>query len=117
MANYRRLLLKDASEIKTVAENHLGNQVVRRPRHTHTEPKIDFPFAREIQVNGGEDFLLLLADCVETRNRAQRAVVFDSTPDFLGEIIAKIEVGCEDEALVYAPPVERTVKRRTGLEI
>jgi len=48
----------------------------------HTQPKIDFPFGREIQVNGGEDLLLLLADCVEARDRTQRAVILDAAAIF-----------------------------------
>src|SRR6266581_1243042 len=42
MADSRRLLPKDASEIETVAENHLRKQVIRGARHAHTQPKIDF---------------------------------------------------------------------------
>src|SRR5260370_7549238 len=56
----RRFIKCSTSEIKTVAENHLGNQMIRRTRHTHTEPKIDLPLVREIQVNGGEWLLFLL---------------------------------------------------------
>src|SRR5947209_747456 len=84
----RRFIKCSTSEIKTVAENHLGNQVIRRTRHTHTEAKIDFPLGGEIQVNGGEDLLLLLADRVEARDRTQRDVIFDSSRDFFGEIVA-----------------------------
>src|SRR5258707_13658776 len=48
------------SEIKPVAENHLGNQVIPRTRHTHTKPKIDFPLGGEIQDNGGGGFCVVL---------------------------------------------------------
>ena len=37
---------KDASEIETVAENHFREKVIRRARHAHSHPKIDFPLGR-----------------------------------------------------------------------
>src|SRR5216684_2075692 len=110
----RRFIKCSTSEIKTVAENHLGNQVIRRTRHTHTEPKIDFPLGREIHVNGGEDLLLLLADRVEARDRTQRAVIFESPRDFLGEIVAELEVGRENDSLIHAWAVKGAIKR--GIE-
>src|SRR6266404_1024490 len=111
MADSSRLLPKDASEIETVAENHLRNQVIRRTRHAHTQPKIDFPFGREIQVNRRKNLLLLLADGVETRYRTQRAVVLDSSSNFFGEIVAELEVRREHQPLVHARAMERPVKR------
>src|SRR5216684_2121520 len=87
------LLPKDALEIETVAEDHLRKQVIRGTRHAHTHPKIDFPFGREIQINGGEDLLLLLADGIEARDWAQRAVILDASRNFLGEIVTELEVG------------------------
>src|SRR5258708_22415690 len=78
----RRFIKCSTSEIKTVAENHLGNQMVRRTCHTHTEAKIDFPLGREIQVNGGEGLLFLLAVRVEARERGPRAVIFECPPAF-----------------------------------
>src|SRR5436853_7268901 len=106
----QELLLKDALEIETVAENHLCQQVIRGTRHTHTQPKIDFPFGREIQVNGGENLLLLLADRVEACDRTQRAVILDAPRDLLGEIVAEFEVGRENETLVHARAMEGPVK-------
>src|SRR5260370_36777544 len=64
----RRFIKCSASEIKTVAENHLGNQVVRRTCHTRTDAKIDFPLGREIQVNDGGGVSFVLADSCETRD-------------------------------------------------
>src|SRR5260370_8341045 len=110
----RRFIKCSTSEIKPVAENHLGNQVIRRTRPTHTEPKIDFPLGGEIQVDGGEDLLLLLADRVEARDRTQRTVILDSPRDFLGEIVAELEVGRENDSLIHARAMKRAVKR--GIE-
>src|SRR5258708_36940216 len=117
MAGSRRLLPKDASEIETVAENHLRNQVIGRTRHANTEPKIDFPLGRKIQVNGRKDLLLLLADGVEARDRAQRSIVFDAASDFFVEIVAEFEIRREDQPLIHTGAVERAVKRGVKGEI
>src|SRR6266481_2334328 len=114
MAGSRRLLPKDASEIETVAENHLRNQVIGCTRDSHTQPKIDFPLGRKIQVNRRKDLLLLLADGVETRDRTQRTVVFQAARDFFREIVAELEIGRENESSVYARPMKGAVKR--GIE-
>src|SRR6266404_7651753 len=111
MADSSRLLPKDASEIETVAENHLRNQVIRRTRHAHTQPKIDFPLGREIQVNRRKNLLLLLADGVETCYRTQRAVILDSSGKFLGEIVTEFEIRREHQPLIYAWAMKRPVKR------
>src|SRR5258708_12382274 len=117
MAGSRRLLPKDASEIETIAENHLRNQVIGRTRHANTEPKIDFPLGRKIQVNGRKDLLLLLADGIEAGDWPQRSIVFDAASDFLGEIIAEFEIRREDQPLIHAGAVERPVKRGVEGEI
>src|SRR5437879_11579507 len=51
-----------ALEVKPVAENHLGKQMIRRACHAHTHAEINFPFGREIQINRRKNLLLLLAD-------------------------------------------------------
>src|SRR5690349_1956040 len=114
MADSRQLLLKDASKIETVAENHLGKQMIRRARHTNTHAEINFPFGREVQVNRRKDLLLLLADRVETRYRTQRAIILDAPCNLLGEIVAEFEIGRERQPLIYPRAMERPVKR--GIE-
>src|SRR5438132_2927108 len=114
MADSRELFSKDASEIETVAENHLRKQVIRRARHAHTQPKIDFPLRREIQIDRRKNLLLLLADGVETRDWTERAVILDSNGNSLGEIVTELEVGREHQPLIYSRTMKRPVKR--GIE-
>ena len=42
----RRLLARNASEIETVPENHLCDQMIRGARDTYTQPKIHLPLGR-----------------------------------------------------------------------
>src|SRR5256884_1029210 len=103
-----------ALEVKPVAENHLGKQMIRCARHAHSHSKIDFPFGREIQVNRRKNLLLLLADGVEARHRTQRAVVLNSSGNFLGEIVAEFEIRREHQPLTYARAMKGPVER--GIE-
>src|SRR5207249_661635 len=103
-----------ALEVKPVAENHLGKQMIRRACHAHTHAEINFPFGREVQVDRRKNLLLLLADGVEARYRTQRAIIFDSSSNFLGEVIAEFEIRREHQPLIYARAMERSVKR--GIE-
>ena len=59
---------KDASEIETVAEDHLGDQVIGGTCDADTQAKVDFPVGREIEVDGGEYLVLLLTDGVKARD-------------------------------------------------
>src|SRR5690349_17845015 len=110
MAGTKRLLPEDASEIETISENHFCNQVIRGSRYPHSQPKINFPLGRKIQVNGGKDLLLLLVDGVKARNRPQRTVVFQAARNFLGEIVAEFEVRRKHQSLIHARAVERPIK-------
>ena len=49
-----------ALEVKPVAENHLGKQMIRRACHTNPHAEINFPFGREVQVDHRKNLLLLL---------------------------------------------------------
>src|SRR5437870_5302974 len=117
MASSGKHASKDASEVETIAENHLGNQAIRCARHANAEPKIDFPLGRKIQVNGGKDLLLLLANRVKAGDGAERSVIFDAAGDFLAEIVAEFEVRGENEPLIHARTVERPVESRIEREI
>src|SRR5260370_322361 len=77
--------MADASEIETVAENHLRKQMIRGTRHPHTHSKIDFPFGLEIEVNGGEDLLFVLIYPGAARYPTPPGGVLDSPPQSLGE--------------------------------
>ena len=48
------------SKIEAIAQDHLADQMVCRPRHADTHAEIHFPLGREIQVNRRENLLLLL---------------------------------------------------------
>src|ERR1700676_3512941 len=50
------------SEVETIAENHFGNQVIRRTGKAHAEAKVDLPFRREVEVDGWKNLVLLLVE-------------------------------------------------------
>lgn len=99
-------------EIETIAENHLGNQVVRGVRHPDAQTKIHFPFRRKIQVDGREKLMLLLARRKKIGGWTDSSVVLEAPRDFLCEVVAELEIGRERHALVDSIPMKRPVKSR-----
>jgi hypothetical protein len=61
------------SEIEPIAENDFCNQVICRARHAHSESKIDFSLRRKIQVNGGENLVLLIGEGIEPGEGGRRS--------------------------------------------
>lgn len=102
------------SEIEAVAEDHFGDQMIGRVRHTHAYAEIHFPVRRKIQVDGRKKLVLLLAGGKEIRRRADGAVILEAAGDFLGEVVAEFHVGGEHYALIHASAMERAVQR--GIE-
>ena len=49
---------------------------------TYADAKVDFPFGRQVEVDGGKKLVLLLGDRIEVGGRTDRAVVFESAGDF-----------------------------------
>src|ERR1700704_4879791 len=80
------------SEIETISENHFCNQMIGRARNANTEPKVNFPPRRDVQVNGRENLLLLTGNRVEARDRANRPVVFKPSGDFRSEVVVELEI-------------------------
>src|SRR5579862_7183860 len=48
------------SEIESVTQDHLGNQMVGCPREAHAQAEIDFPLRCDIQINRRKNLVLLL---------------------------------------------------------
>jgi hypothetical protein len=42
------LSLMECLEVEAIAQNHLGDQMIRGMRHADTQPEIHFPFRRKI---------------------------------------------------------------------
>src|SRR5215813_325213 len=79
--------------------------------------EIDFPLWIHVQIDGGENLVLLLAKRQELCGRTDGAVVFEATGDFFGEVVANLEIGREDEAVANAGAVKRLVEGRIEGEI
>ena len=81
-------------------------------RKPDTEAKIDLPLRRDIQINGWENLVLLLRNCLEPTHWTDRSVVFQTSGDFRREIVTEFQVRREDNALVHAFAVKRPVECR-----
>src|ERR1700674_5073032 len=65
------------SKTETIAENHLGDEVIGRSRHSNTDAEIDFPLRCEIKINGGKNLVLLLRHRIESCCRPDRAIILE----------------------------------------
>src|SRR5450432_239393 len=106
-----RLLVRVRLEVETVPENHLRNQMVGSASQPDSESEVDLPFGRQVQVNGGEYLVLLVAQRRKPGDRPHGAVILQSATDFLCEIVAELEVRRKHHALVDAFAVKRPVER------
>src|SRR5260370_37648784 len=105
MADLKKLLFRDASEIETIAEDHFGNQVIGGTGHADSQAEIDFPLRGEIEVHGGKDLVLLLEGGKEVRGRTDGTIIFYAASDFLGECVAEFNICREYESLVDIQPM------------
>lgn len=94
------LSLMEGLEIEAIAQNHLGDQMIRGVRHADAQSKIHFPFRREVQIDGRKDLLLLLSDGKKIRGGTDRAIVFEPGGDFFREVVANFKIRRKNEALV-----------------
>src|SRR5215472_2188333 len=83
-------------------------------RDADAEAKIHFPLRRKVQVDSGKNLVLLLADGKKIGGRADGAVILKSAGDFLGEVVAELEIRREGDSLRNAVAVKGPVKR--GIE-
>src|SRR3569833_3188183 len=82
--------------------------MIRRVGDADADACVEFPIPAEVEIDGGDDLLFLIARSVEAREGAERTVVFDAGVDDLTKVIARFEGRGEAEAIVNARAVERT---------
>src|SRR5690348_9801944 len=69
------------------ADNAFNNEVVGGARCAPSYPEVYFPRWRDIQVNAGEELLLLISEWVETGDWSHSSIVFKSSAHHLREVI------------------------------
>src|SRR2546427_7843766 len=109
MVNFSAFL-NSTSEIEAIAEDHFGNQMIRRVRYAHTEAEIHFPFRRKVQVDGRKNLVLLLTRGKKIRCGTDGAVVLETTSDFFREVVAEFEIRRKRDSLMDRVPVKRAIK-------
>src|SRR5262249_42460376 len=82
-----------------------------------TRAEVDLPFWGKVEINGREELVLLLGNWIEIRGRADGAVILEAGGDFLGEVVADLDVGRKDQALALREAVDGLVKSRVERQI
>ena len=104
--------LRAFAPVQATADNHFHQQMIGPVGDSYPDSEVELPIRPEIQVNGGDDLLLLLADRIEAPHRTKRAVILDSRVDLLGDVIADLDVGRKLDALVDARARGRNGRKR-----
>ena len=94
---------------ETAAHNALNDQVVGGAGDADSDTEVELPVRRKIQIDGGEELLLLVVEAIEIRDRSQSSVVFQPECDLLGKVVADFGIGREGPALVVTRAVQRPV--------
>ena len=100
-----------AAPVEATAYYALHDQVIVGAGCADADAEIEFPVGRQVQVNRREELLVLVSEGIEIADRAQRAVVFEATRNFLGEVETYLGVRRETPTLILAGAVERLVQR------
>src|SRR5579863_726057 len=70
---------------------------------------VEFPVGAEIQVDGGENGLLLIVERVEAGDGPERAIIFKTETNPFCDVVTHFDVGREGYSLAYFETVEGTV--------
>ena len=81
-----------ALSAESIPEDHFDQQMNRRAGCTDADAEIKFTVGRQIQIEIGNDLLLLKRAGIKISDRSQNAVILDAGIDFLGDIEAGLEV-------------------------
>jgi len=91
--------------------------MIGRGGEADAKAKIDFPFGRQIQIDGGKNLLLLLPRGQKIGGGADGTVILDASGDFFRKVVADFYVGRKDESLAHRLAVEGTIEGGIEIEI
>ena len=74
--------------------------------------EVELPLGSEVEIDGGNDLLLLLRERIEVADGSQAAVVLESDGDSLREVVAELAAGRELPSDVLRRPAEERRGRR-----
>src|SRR5262245_24565714 len=84
--------------------------MIRAAGDAHSYAEIEFPVGAEIQIDAGQELLLLVAQRIPVGERSEFAVILKSRGDAPGNVIADLEVGREGYTLANRGAVKGTVE-------
>src|SRR5581483_11688852 len=90
-----------------IAEDHLHQQVVGAAGGADADTEVELPLRAEVEVDGGHDLVLLLAQRVEVADGSQPAVVLQAKRRALRHVEAELRVRRELKAPLLGRSAER----------
>src|SRR5262245_17099390 len=86
--------------------------MVRAARNADAYAEVEFPVLSKIEIDTGQEHLLLIAQRIEAAQRTERAVIFKAGVHPLGDVVAQLEVGRELVSARLLRAVKRLVDGR-----
>src|ERR1035438_1865228 len=95
VVNAASLLLLLVSPIEAAADDAFYDPVIGGGGGAYADAEVDLPVGREVQIDGGEELLLLIVETGNVGDAAVVGVVLEAAGDLLGEVVA--DFGCWSE--------------------
>src|SRR5581483_776401 len=82
--------------------------------HSYSNTSIEFPLGPKVEIDRGNDLLLLISQGIETGDGSPGCVILDAAINSLGEVVSNFRVGRKLDSLIHAGSVKRPIER--GIE-
>src|SRR5271165_1289817 len=103
--------------IEAPSEDSFHNQVVSGGGRTDTNPDINLPLGRNVEIGDCKDLLLLIVKVVEGADAAVVCVILDAAADGSGQVITEFRRWREAHALLDVGPMPCPLQRRVESEV
>src|SRR6266540_1420078 len=103
-----------AAPVESVADDHLDDQAVGGGCEPDSHAGIELPLGPEVQVDDGEDLVLLLPESVESADWTKPGIVLEARADPGGEGVTDLQARRELEAAARVLAFQRQAER--GIE-
>ncbi len=77
-------------EVEAPADDPFHHPVLARARHTLSDTDVELPIGRGVQVQGGEDQMMLLVKDIEVGNRAGLGVILEARFQELRQLVGDL---------------------------
>ncbi len=97
---------------EAAADNAFDDEVIGGSGGAYADTEIELPLRAEVDIDGRKKLLLLVFKRQKIGCRAESAVVFQTTGNFLCDVVAELCIRRKRDSLMHAQAVPGTIKGR-----